>query len=68
MAAERPLLPMWWRDNKLYDNIENDRPDNDNNNNGDDIDCFARQDKLLVLPQDISLNATLLRFSGPSKW
>ena len=51
----------------MYDNIENDRPDNDNNNNGDDIDCFARQDKLLVLPQDISLNATLLRFSGPSK-
>ena len=41
-------------------NIENDRPDdNDNNNKDDDVDCFPRQDKQPVLPQDISPNATL---------
>ena len=44
--------------NKSYDNIDNDRPDDDNNNN-DDVDCFPRQDKQPVLPQDISPNATL---------
>ena len=39
------------RTNKSYDNIENnnDRPDDD-----DDVDCFPRQDKQPVLPQDIS--------------
>ena len=35
---------------KPYDNnIENDRPDNDNNNN-DDVDCFLQQDKQPMLP------------------
>ena len=41
--------------NKSYDNIENNRPDDDNNNN--DVDCFPRQDKQPVLPQDISPTA-----------
>ena len=36
--------------NKSYDNIENDRPDDDND---DDVDCFPWQDKQHVLPQDI---------------
>ena len=40
---------------KPYDNIENnnDRPDDDD----DDVDCFPRQDKQPVLPQDISPTA-----------
>ena len=45
------------RTNTSYDNIENkiknnnnDRPDDDD----DDVDCFPRQDKQPVLPQDIS--------------
>ena len=42
------------RKNKSYDNIENnnDRPDDDNDNDND-VDCFPRQDKQPVLPQDI---------------
>ena len=36
--------------NKSYDNIENDRPADDNDN---DVDCFSWQDKQHVLPQDI---------------
>ena len=49
--------------NTSYDNIENnaknnnDRPDDDNDN--DDVDCFPRQDKQPVLPQDISPTNTL---------
>ena len=39
------------RKNESYDNIENDRPDDDDD---DDVDCFPRQDKQPVLPQDIS--------------
>ena len=44
------------RQNKSYDNIENnnDRLDDDDD---DDVDCFPRQDKQPVLPQDISPNA-----------
>ena len=37
--------------------FENNHPDNDNNNNND-VDCFPRQDKQPVLPQDISPTAT----------
>ena len=48
------------RKNKSYDNIENDRPDDDYNNNNNDVDCFPRQDKQPVLPQDISPNNNTL--------
>ena len=44
------------RENKSYDNIENnnDRPDDDDDDDDDDdVDCFPRQDKQPVLPQDI---------------
>ena len=44
------------RQNKSYDKIKNnnnDRPDDDN----DDVDCFPRQDKQPVLPQDLSYTA-----------
>ena len=56
---------------KSYDNIENDRPDDDddnnNNNNDDDVDCFPRQDKQPVLPQqDISPTATTANNTSPS--
>ena len=49
--------------NKSYDNIENDRPDDDNDNNNnddddDDVDCFPRQDKQPILPQDITPTAS----------
>ena len=44
------------RKNKSY-YINNDRPDDDNN---DDVDCFPRQDKQPVIPQDISPNDTPL--------
>ena len=45
--------------NKSFDNIENnnDRPDDDNDNDND-VDCFPRQDKQPVPPQDISPTAT----------
>ena len=39
-------------------NNNNDCPDDDNNNNSD-VDCFPRQDKQPVQPQDISPNDTL---------
>ena len=47
------------RKNKSYDNIENnnDRPDDDDDDDDDDVDCFPRQDKQPVLPQDISPTA-----------
>ena len=54
------------RQNKSYDNIENnnDRPDDDDNN--DDVDCFPRQDKQPVLPQDISPTAPTANNTSPS--
>ena len=45
------------RKNKSNNN-NNDRPDDDDDNN-DDVDCFPRQDKQPVLPQDISPTDTL---------
>ena len=55
------------RKNKSYDNID-DRPDDDNNNDDDnDVDCFPRQDKQLVLQQqDISPTAPTTTDTSPS--
>ena len=39
-------------------NIESNRPDDDNNNINNNVDCFPRQDKQSVIPQDISPTAT----------
>ena len=44
------------RQNKSENNNNNDCPDDDNDN---DVDCFPRQDKQPVLPQDISPTDTL---------
>ena len=60
--------------NKSYDNIENksydridDRPDDDNSNDDNDVDCFPRQDKQPVLQQqDISPTATTATDTSPS--
>ena len=43
------------RTNKIKNN-NNDRPDDDDDD--DDVDCFPRQDKQPVPPQDISPTAT----------
>ena len=42
----------------------NDRPDDDDDD--DDVDCFPRQDKQPVLPQDISPTAPTANSSPPS--
>ena len=51
-------------ENKSYDNIENnnDHPDDDD----DDVDCFPRQDKQPVQPQDISPTAPTANNTSPS--
>ena len=50
---------------KSYDNIENnnDCPDDDDD---DDVDCFHRQDKQPVLPQDILPTAPIANNNPPS--
>jgi hypothetical protein len=50
--TDTPATENW--KNKIKNN-NNDRPDDDNDD--DDVDCFPRQDKQPVLPQDISLTA-----------